>query len=124
LSKLLELFDEFARPIYAEKSLKLGHEAKEFILVIDDYTKKATIQLNVFDDKGDLYENPSEIDEHKLYNEIMDYLRSVLYTKYSKDPEHFFADEIYILMDYINAHIRDAFFNPELDVFIMQLDIE
>lgn len=123
MSKLLELFDDFARPTYAEWVLKRGCEPHEFILVYDTNTKQASLQINIWEDVHNLVEVRANYNK-ELYEAVMEFIRSVVFTKYSKDPELFFkeADEI-ILSEYLDKHIQETFFTPELDVFVMQLDI-
>ena len=123
MSKLIELFDDFARPIYVEWVLKRGCEPHGFILVYDIHTKQASLQINIWEDVHNLVEVRATYNK-ELYEAVMEYLRGVIFTKYSRDPELFFieADEV-ILSEYLDKHIHETFFAPELDVFVMQLDI-
>lgn len=123
MSKLIELFDDFARPIYVEWVLKRGCEPHGFILVYDTHTKQASLQINIWDEENQLIEVPATYNK-ELYEAVMEHLRGVIFTKYSRDPESFFkeADEV-ILSEYLDKHIQETFFAPELDIFVMQLDI-
>lgn len=123
MTKLLELFNDFARPIYVEWVLKRGCEPHEFILVYDTHTKQATLQINIWDEENQLIEVPATFNK-ELYEAIMEFLRGVIFTKYGNDSEMFYqeADEIFII-EYLNKHIKDTYYAPELEVSVMQLDI-
>ena len=122
MSKLLELFDEFARPAYVELVLKRDCQLHNFILVYDEYTRQAYLHLNFFDEEGELIEFYAPYC-FELYDAIMEHLRSVLFTSYWKDPEMFFAEETIILSEFMDKHIENTYFDPKQDVFVMQLDI-
>ncbi|MDP3395008.1 hypothetical protein [Sediminibacterium sp.] len=123
MSKLIELFDDFARPIYVEWVLKRGCEPHGFILVYDTHTKQASLQINIWNEENQLIEVPATYNK-ELFEAIMKFLRGVIFTKFSKDPELFYqeADEI-LIIEYLNKHIKDTFYEPELEVSVMQLDI-
>lgn len=123
MSKLLELFDDFARPTYVEWVLKRGCEPHEFILVYDTHTKQASLQINIWNEEFQLVEVRATYNK-ELYEAVMEFLRGVIFTKYSKDPEMFFneTDEV-ILSEHLDKHIQETYFAPELEVFVMQLDI-
>lgn len=123
MSNLLKLFDDFARPTYVKWVLKRGCEPHEFILVYDSHTKQASLQINIWNEEFELVEVRATYNR-ELYEAVMEFLNSIVFTKYKNDPEMFFkeADEV-ILSDYINKHIQDTYYTPKLDVFVMQLDI-
>ena len=123
MTNLLELFDDFARPIYVEWVLKRGCEPHGFILVYDTHTKQASLQINIWEDVHNMIEVCATYNKD-LYEAIMEFLREVIFSKFSKDPELFYqeADEI-LITEHLNKHIKDTYYAPELEVFVMQLDI-
>ena len=122
MSKLLELFDDFAKPVCVKHTLDLGHEAKNIILVIDDITKKAVFQYNLYDLNGNLYEVLSE-NEKELHIAIMEYLKFIRSTFFKHDPEPFFAETNWYIEQFIRKHIEATFYIPDLVFDAVNLDI-
>ena len=123
MSKLLELFDEFTRHIYKIWVLKKGYKPHECILIYDTKTKQASIQVNIWEKGFNLME-VSAMYNNELFVAIMEFLNSKQFSKYKNDLKIFSqkTDDM-LLSEYLNENVQETYKGPELEVFVMQLDI-
>lgn len=123
MSKFLELFDEFANHVYKVWVLKKGYKPHECVLVYDPITTQAYIQVNIWEYDFNLME-VSTLHYNELFLALMEFLKSKTFLRYKKDSEKFLkkTDDM-LLSEYLNEHIQETYKGPELEVFIMQLDI-
>lgn len=116
MDKLLEIFDDFAKPVYVEYTLELSHEGKNILLVIDDVSKKAVFQYNLFDIDGNLYEVLSQ-SKNELYTSVIEFLKAFRSSNFSYDAEPFFTNQNMYLDNFIKNHIRNTFYIPDIPFY-------
>jgi len=123
MQKLLELFDEFTRHIYKIWVLKKGYKPHECILVYDTKTKQASIQVNIWENGFNLME-VTAMYNNELFVAIIEFLSSKKFLKYKNDLAKFSqkTDDM-LLSEFLNEHIQETYRGPELEVFVMQLDM-
>ncbi len=123
MSKFLELFDEFTSHVYKIWVLKKGYEPHECVLVYDPSTRQAYIQINIWEVDFKLME-VSTLHYNELFVALMEFLKSKTFLRYKKDSEKFLkkTDDM-LLSEYLNENVQETYKGPELEVFVMQLDI-
>lgn len=122
MANLLELFDDFAKPVYVKYTLEQGDEAKNIILIIDDFTKNAVFQYNLFDIDGNLYEVLSQ-NKNELYTSVIDFLKAFRSENFSYDAELFFTNQNLFIDNFIKSHIRDTFYIPEIPFYSVNNEV-
>ena len=123
MSNFLELFDEFASHVYKVWVLKKGYKPYECVLVYDPITRQAYIQVNIWEVDFNLTEVSTQ-HYKELFLALMEFLESKTYLRYKKDSEKFLKKtDNMLLSEYLNEHIQETYKGPELEVFVMQLDI-
>lgn len=92
-------------------------------MVYDTKTKQASIQVNIWEKGFNLME-VSAMYNNELFLAIMEFLISKEFSKYKNDLAKFSqkTDDM-LLSEYLNEHIQETYKGPELEVFVMQLDI-
>lgn len=123
MSKFLELFDEFTSHVYKVWVLKKGYKPHECVLVYDPITRQAYFQVNIWEHDFKLME-VSTLHYNELFLALMEFLECKTFLRYKKDSERFLkkTDDI-LLSEYLNQNIQETYKGPELEIFVMQLDI-
>ena len=103
--------------------MKKGYNPHECVLVYDIKTKQASIQVNIWENGFNLIE-VTAMYNNELFVAIMEFLNSKQFSKYKNDLKMFSQKtDTMLLSEYLNEHIQETYRGPELEVFVMQLDM-